>query len=84
MKIKNLIPSEIKKDIKIHRLRKKYPTSTINSHMVSDGAKLGYKTRIARDADIRDIELGDYSYVNANTVVASGKIGKFTSIGYNC
>jgi acetyltransferase-like isoleucine patch superfamily enzyme len=28
--------------------------------------------------------IGDYSYVNRGTIVGSGKIGKFCSIGYYC
>lgn len=38
-----------------------------------------------RGVDIRNgVEIGDYSYVSPNTVIASGVIGKFSSIGYNC
>lgn len=74
---------EIQFHINLLRLKKKFKTSVIDSCRISKNAKLGYKTRISRDADIRDIEMGDYSYVNVNTVIASGKIGKFTSNGYS-
>ena len=39
----------------------------------------------ARDVEIGPgVMIGDYSYVNAGTIIASGKIGKYCSIGYLC
>jgi acetyltransferase-like isoleucine patch superfamily enzyme len=40
---------------------------------------------ISRDVEIApNVRLGDYSYVNAGTVIGSGSVGKYCSIGYFC
>ena len=51
--------------------------------IIIPGAKLGVGCLIARDVEIGSrAAIGDYSYVNAGSIVASGAIGKFCSIGY--
>ncbi|MPN15622.1 2,3,4,5-tetrahydropyridine-2,6-dicarboxylate N-acetyltransferase [bioreactor metagenome] len=85
MGLKNFIPHSIKRYFRLLKLRKKYNNCVISSYLVQNNVKLGQGVGIMRNADIRDgVEIGDYSYVSPNTVIASGTIGKFTSIGYNC
>jgi virginiamycin A acetyltransferase len=66
-------------------LNLKYPGRQILSPMVANNARLGAKCSIARGVEIGPrVSLGDYSYVNAGTIIASGTIGKYCSIGYWC
>lgn len=76
----------IKKDIKIIKLKIKYnKKNKIRTYKIGDNVELGKHTDIGIDADIRSgVSIGDYSYVNKGTVIASGIIGKYCSIGYNC
>lgn len=45
--------------------------------------KVGKNVRISPVYLLSDVELGDYSYISANSVVTNTKIGKFCSIGPN-
>lgn len=66
----------------IYKLRYK-DCSIYNAH-IEKGAVLK-KCKIAQNCDIRkNVEIGEYSYVNAGSNIISGKIGKFCSIGYSC
>ena len=85
MQLKYLIPEFISSTIKKNILRAKNPTCIINTHMISRESKIGKKVRILRHSEVFGTSsLGDYSYINANSIVCNTKIGKFTSIGYNC
>ena len=85
MQLKYLIPEFISSTIKKNILRGKNPTCIINTHMISRESKIGKKVRILRHSEVFGTSsLGDYSYINANSIVCNTKIGKFTSIGYNC
>lgn len=53
--------------------------------VVADGARLGDHTQVYRGSVIgRDVVLGDYSYLNAGTLLLSGVVGRFCSISYGC
>jgi acetyltransferase-like isoleucine patch superfamily enzyme len=51
--------------------------------MIEKGAQIGVECWVSRDVEIAgSVTLGDYSYVNAGSIIASGAVGKFCSIGY--
>lgn len=79
------IPRSIRNNIRLMRLKKRYPKVSIESYLVGEKVKLGKYVGVSRNCDIREnVEIGDYSFVNQGTIIASGLVGKFTSIGYNC
>jgi len=85
MMFKKYIPESLLQYRKLIKLRKKFLGRIINSHMVGFKVELGNDVALSRDTDIRDgVTIDDYSYVSPGTIIMSGKIGKFTSIGYNC
>lgn len=43
----------------------------------------GQKTRIDYPYDLRDVEIGDYTYISVNSCISFTEIGKFCSIGPN-
>lgn len=52
---------------------------------VAPTARLGRKVHLKTGVSIGpDVEIGDYSYVNAYTEIASGTVGRFTSIASFC
>lgn len=51
-------------------------TTRLNSSM-------GLKTRVDLPYDLRDVQIGDYSYVSLNSCISFTEIGKFCSIGPN-
>ena len=58
---------------------------TLRSLYVSRKAQLGKQVKVARNVEIRAaVSLGDYSFVNVNSLILSGKIGRYCSIGCNC
>jgi len=84
-KISNAVPTFIKDYIKMIYLQLKYPGRQICSPMISRSAQLGIDCSIAREVELGPkVCIGDYTYVNAGTIIASGVIGKFCSIGYFC
>jgi virginiamycin A acetyltransferase len=85
MRLRNYVPEDLIAYIKILRIRHRYPQCNIGSHLIADNVVLGIDCTIARDVELSpNVTIGDYSYVNAGTVVTSGSIGKFCSIGYFC
>jgi acetyltransferase-like isoleucine patch superfamily enzyme len=44
---------------------------------------LGNKTRIDFPYDLKDITVGDYTYISINSIISFTEIGKFCSIGPN-
>jgi virginiamycin A acetyltransferase len=85
MRLRNYLPEGFIAYIKLLRMRHRYPQCQIGSHLIADNVILGFDCMIARDVELSaNVTIGDYSYINAGTVVASGSIGKFCSIGYFC
>lgn len=63
----------------------RYPKVDIRTPWVRGGVSFGRGCKILRDAEINSgVSIGDYSYVNAGSLIGSGSIGKFCSIGYRC
>ena len=74
------------KNLKNHmKVVRENPTSKIHSHYVSPKATLGKYIFIRRNIKISPhVSIGDYTGINSNTVIMSGEIGRYCSIGYNC
>ena len=84
MKIKKYIPNSIKEHYKLLKVKKIYGEQ-VNSHLIHPNCTIGSMVQIAQGVDIREnVAIGNYTYVNKNSLVASGIIGKYCSIGYNC
>lgn len=84
MNLKRLIPKSIKQYIRTMQLRQKFGCN-ISTHRIHNSVILGKNTSISENVDLRkNVKIGDYSYINRGTLVASGEIGKYCSVGYNC
>jgi acetyltransferase-like isoleucine patch superfamily enzyme len=85
MRLHHYLPDSLINYIKLLRVRSRYPKCEIWSHLVAPNVKLGFDCTIAREVELApNVSIGDYSYVNTGTIIASGQIGKFCSIGYFC
>ena len=84
-RILDYAPPAIKQYIRLLQSRRRFPNCRIDSHLISVKAILGFECMVARDVELGpNVTIGDYSYVNAGTIIASGQVGKFCSIGYYC
>ncbi|MFS1511138.1 CatB-related O-acetyltransferase [Chengkuizengella sp. SCS-71B] len=85
MHLKKLIPISVKRYWKLQKLRKKFPDSIIQTHKVGEDVSLGLGSALGIGVDIRNkVKIGKYSYINPGTIVASGILGNYCSVGYNC
>lgn len=86
MILKELMPTSIKKYIKMNKIRKRYPGREIYSSIIHQSVILGNKCKIGENVELRSgVKLGDYSYVNSGTLIGDGtQIGKYCSISYGC
>lgn len=83
--IKNLIPKSLKNHVKLLKNKKRFPNRQIDTHLIGKNVTLGEKVGLSEDVDIRDnVIIGNYSYINKGSMITSGKIGNFVSIGFNC
>lgn len=81
----DLIPVPITDCFRLLRNRMKYPGRNISTPHISEGVVIGWHCTIGRNVALRaGVTIGDYSYVNAGTIIGSGEIGKFCSIAYYC
>jgi len=84
MNLRKFIPTAIKEHYRLLKIQKKFGLK-VNSHLVHSTVHLGKGVYISQNVDLRkNVNIGDYSYVNRGTLIASGDIGKYCSIGYNC
>lgn len=68
MRIKSFIPRGIKEYIDYIKTCKRYDDSV----------------SIAKNSKVYpDVKIGKYSYINGNSVIFSGSVGRYCSIGYN-
>lgn len=74
----------MKNIIKYIYYKVKFNKSKILSRRLGGKIKLGYKTAIYKNVIYNNSEMDNYSYINENSLVINTRIGKFTSIGYNC
>lgn len=83
--LSELVPSSLKQYLKLLILKHRYPNRSIQTPFIEQNVILGRDCFIGWNARISSgVVIGDQTYVNAGTTIFSGKIGKFTSIGYNC
>lgn len=66
-------------------LRRKFPAAIFDTTDVAGSARLGKYVHLATGVRVGpDVVIGDYSYVNTYTEIASGSIGRFSSIASFC
>ncbi len=83
MNIKNIIPKWIKYKLKQIYFKNKYGAK-IYSPNVDINCNLSKNVEINQRVYIgKDVRIGAYSYVNYNSIIESGRIGNFCSIGPN-
>lgn len=61
-----------------------HPTSTFADDCIINNSVLLNYSRLKRNVEFRDSQLGQYSYVSSFSVVVNTIIDKFTSIGPSC
>jgi acetyltransferase-like isoleucine patch superfamily enzyme len=85
MRIYQLVPEAVKDYVRIMLARRKYPGRNIGTPYLSPDVTLGERCSLSRMVELGPgVTIGDYSYINSGTIVASGRIGRFCSIGSNC
>ena len=82
MHLYKLVPDAVKDYIRILQIRRKYPGRNIGTPYISPDAVLGDGCSLSRLVELGPgVTIGDWSYINSGTIVASGRIGRFCSIG---
>lgn len=85
MKIKQLIPKFLREEIRMRRLRNRFPHCMIDSINVSFDAILEACVNIGQNSVVEaGVKVGRYSYVGSCTHIISAEIGAFCSIGNFC
>lgn len=82
--IKRIIPRFIKEHLKLVILKRRFPNSVINSKSVALNVTLGRCVLYKGSRIGAYVNIGDYSFVNIDTIIFSAVIGKFTSIAPRC
>ncbi len=81
--LREMITSSLR--LRLWRARLRHPTCTIYATDIGRDVQLGRHCRVEQGVVLsRGVALGDYSYVNRGTLIGSGKIGKFCSVGPGC
>jgi len=82
MHIFELIPDALKDYIRILLARRKYPGRNIGTPYISPDVVLGDGCSLSRFVELGPgVTIGDWTYINSGTIIASGHIGRFCSIG---
>jgi len=85
MRFFELVPEAVKDYIRITAARHRYPRCNIGTPYISSDVVLGDGCSLSRNVELGPgVRIGDYSYLNSGTIVASGRLGRFCSIGSNC
>jgi virginiamycin A acetyltransferase len=84
--LRHLIPSAIRRLLRLWNNKRRFRTSRINTHSIGSNVRIGHHCKIQMNVRIEgDVTIGDYSYVNDNTMIGRHiSIGKYCSIAYNC
>lgn len=85
MKAVYWLPGSLVQYLKTLRARLRYPGRTIWTGHIGHGVVLGRDAILHAGCEIgHDVHIGPYTYVNDRTIISSGRIGKFCSIGQAC
>jgi acetyltransferase-like isoleucine patch superfamily enzyme len=85
MRFFELVPEAVKDYIRIVSARRRYPGCNIGTPYLSPDVVLGDGCSLSRNVELGPgVRIGDCSYLNSGTIVASGRVGRFCSIGSNC
>jgi virginiamycin A acetyltransferase len=85
MRFLALVPEAVKDYIRIVRARRRYPACNIGTPYISPDVLLGNGCSLSRMVELGPgVRIGDCSYINSGTIIASGRVGRFCSIGSNC
>ncbi len=80
--LKEFVPECIKDYIRLVSAKLRYPECHIGSPAIASNVRLGKRCSISRGVELASgVVLGDASYVNFGTIIASGRIGSYCSIG---
>src|ERR1700730_13384772 len=80
--LKEFVPDCLKQYMRLVAAKFRYPSCFIGSPFVGKRVTLGKGCSISRGVEIGcDVRIGDFSYLNCGAIVASGRIGKFCSVG---
>ena len=82
--ITQYIPESIKDYVRIIWNNLKYPDNDIYTPNIGNKVNLGKGCSVGKDVAIGDVTIGDHSYINRGTLIASGRIGKFCSVAEFC
>ncbi len=81
-KLKELIPEGAKDYVRLVTAKRRYRECYIGSPLIAPDVRLGKRCSISRGVELASgVVIGDASYVNCGTIIASGRIGKYCSIG---
>jgi len=80
--IKEFVPEGVKSYFRLVTAKLRHPDCFVGSALVGKEVDLGHGCSISPGAEISNgVKLGDFSYVNRGSIVASGQFGRFCSIG---
>ncbi len=85
MKPREFLPPALLDWLRLLQQRRRFPQASLHTARIGERVFLGHDVRIAAGVEIgHDVRIGDHSYVNAGSVIATADIGKFCSIAYYC
>ena len=73
----------LKNYFRVVRNKIKYPHASIDTPYICN-CEIGKNCTLNKDVILLNVKIGEYSYVNRGSILGICRIGKFTSIGYNC
>jgi virginiamycin A acetyltransferase len=80
--LKEFIPEALKDYIRLVSAKLRHRDCFVGSPLVAKNVQLGRRCSVSRGVELGSgVILGDASYVNCGTIIASGRIGKYCSIG---
>jgi len=85
MNWRDWVPPGITGYVKLVRARLRYPCCSIHSGHIGRNVELGTGCVLYAGCQIgHQVRVGNYSYINERSIVGSGTLGRFCSIGYDC